>query len=136
MATRNSPSRRVPGSPLAGVLQQTARKARAGSGRSRRSATPDEGTATPLPGPEVVAATMLVTDATGTATFTFEPLQQLPVVAVTPVAAGPLLCHVAEVSNASATVRAWLPDGVTAAEGQTLHVVAFLAPNYTGPEQP
>lgn len=147
MGIRSSPLRQVPGNPLAGVLRQTARKARS---TSRRSSVPGPPGPPGPAGPAVAApviATVLTTGETGVASLTFEPLQANAVVAVTPVGVAAVVT-VAEASATSVTLQAWLPDGVTSAPSQDLHVVIFGTflvappdeptdePNYTGPEQP
>lgn len=136
MAIRNSPMRRVPGNPLAGVLQQTARKARSTSRRSSVPGPPGpEGPPGPMPDMVPVLATVLTCDAAGVARAEWPPLQFPATVVATPVGVAALVT-VSEVTATGVALQAWLPDGVGVAAFQSLHVVAFGQPNYTEAQQP
>ena len=138
MAGRNSPSRRLPGNPLGGVLRQTARMARRPQRQpSVTSETPEpDGVTPPVAAPVspgVVAATVLVTDATGVATLFFDDQPAPPVVTATATAATPVVVTVRQVGTASATLVAWQLDGTVAA-GVAVSVTACAAvtPEPTG----
>jgi hypothetical protein len=136
MAIRNSPANRVPGNPLAGILQQTARKARS---TSRRSSVPGpQGPAGPpasATGPHVVLAGVYRTDATGVASVSFPSYTEDAV--VTAVAMGPsqVSVTVADVSIYGAMLVARGLDGV-AVPNAVLHVAVFAPePETAVPEE-
>lgn len=130
MAMRNTPAKRVPGDPLAGVLRQTARMAR----RPRRNAivaveekepAPPE---TPVAAPPGITATgvaMLVTGETGVAVWDAGP----GTAATATVAdGGPALVTVQQSATGVATVRTWTVQGEPL-PGTTVVAVAFPLPD-------
>lgn len=130
MAIRGGPLRRVPGSPLAGVLQEMGRQARRPTRTSRRAPLtgPDE----PVPpapqqsGPPASAAvtgTVVRTDSTGMARWEFPaPFPGAPVVTGAPTV--PALLVVEEVTERHAVVRLHSLDGSPAPGGAAVHLTA------------
>lgn len=150
MATRNSARHRVLGSPLAGVLRQAAQQTRSTTRRSVAVAGPsgDAGAdgatgkagtvgpqgpvgATGVAGRGVAAFGQTKANASGVATFTFDPpLGVAPYVTATPVAAATVvIATVSSVSTARVLIKLWKWDTATgtfvAATG-IVHVAAYV----------
>ncbi|MFJ1695648.1 hypothetical protein ACIOHC_10935 [Streptomyces sp. NPDC088252] len=147
MALRGSAARRSPDSPLAGVLRDLDRRTRSMEHQPNTAPVPgppgppgERGPEGP-PGP-APAATVVVTDHDGRATWALEPpLAEPPVIsaiAVAPVGGedGPLTVTAEEITGTAVTVRVWrtrpvlglgLPPAVPAA-GVDVHLTATPMP--------
>ncbi|MCM1964826.1 hypothetical protein [Streptomyces sp. G1] len=148
MAVRGTPTRRVPGNPMAGVLRDLQRSART----MRRTRKPREAeqvdppivlTSHPVPkrpaalwaGP---AARVAVTNANGMASWAFSPpFDRSPVIGAVPVTRGvlgrgeALTVTIEEVSPEAVTVRVWritADAALVAPPGVGVHLTAVPAP--------
>lgn len=118
MATRGSPSRRIPGNPLGGILRDSARAARTVTG--------------PLSGggASVYADTSL-TDENGKVFITFPtPFVSAPVVQLTVGPAGngtsaPAVATVLEVTALTLSLVVWTLAGAPAGSGIIVHTTAY-----------
>jgi hypothetical protein len=134
MAQRNSPSRRIPDSPLAGLLRTVAYQARY-SDRRRADVptitsadqipdeTPVEPPATPVA--ETVAfGDVVVSNGSGSATVTYPDRDSVPVVTATAHSASAVIVTFNVISETSATLTTWDAAGV-AVGGVTVQVTAL-----------
>lgn len=152
MAQRNSPSRRVPDSPVAGLLRTLSYQARYANRRRRdvptvtsitgqlataQAEAAASGGAMPEPPPpeepEAAAqraatadasAATLVMSKDGSATFAYEDRGSVPVVTATVVSTGPALATLSYVGPDAATVTVWNVETGSVIPGATAHVSA------------
>lgn len=132
MVMRGSPSRRLVGNPLGGVLQDVHRKARRPTRTAGRPAEVPPGD--PLPDPPVsvhrreqrgALAAVVETDAEGRADWRFpEELLAEPVLTALPTGSAVVVPVVEEVTVAGAVVRLWSLDGSPVPAGVAVHLTA------------
>lgn len=136
MAQRNSPSRRIPDSPLAGVLRTVAYQARYSDRRradvptitsadqipATPDETPDETPATPVADTSVFGD-VVISNGSGSATVTYPDRGSVPVVTATAHAASAVFITFNSITDTSATLTTWDAAGV-ATGGVTVQVIA------------
>lgn len=132
MVMRGSPSRRLVGNPLGGVLQDVHRKARRPTRTTGR--TPEQPEPEPVPEPAVPVrkqqrtwAVVVKTDVQGRAHWSFpRELPAVPVLTALAVGPGAVVPVVVEVTAARAVVRLWSLDGSPAPAGAAVHLTASV----------
>lgn len=143
MATRNTPSRLIPGQPLAGILRRTAYEARRTTRRAQAAATGVAGDCNCPPGPEgptgpqgpqgtpgsagILATELITTGPAGTFTWNYGPFTANPVITATVVSANARFATINGVTTSSVLIRVWDAAGVLV-PNVAVRMIAFEAP--------